>query len=92
MAPRREKMGSKMRKKSKMEKRLRWKRRQDGKKMARRKEAQDGNGSKRCKKKGGNMGIGAAWGKERIDREKEDEMGKGEMRKRRTMWGKRGRR
>jgi hypothetical protein len=34
--------------------------------------------------------MGAAWGKKRKDREKEDEMGKGEMIKRRIIWGKEG--
>ncbi len=44
-------------------------------------------------KKGGNMGkMGITLGKERIDMEKENELGIGEMRKRRTIWRKRGRR
>jgi hypothetical protein len=53
-------------------------------------------GTKRKKRKdvkkggGATWEIGAAWGKERIYGEKEDEMGKGEMRKRRIMWRKKG--
>jgi hypothetical protein len=47
---------------------------------------------KDVKKRGATWEMGTAWGKERIDREKENELVKGEMRKRRTIWRKRGRR